>query len=225
MLYGFRQERFCPFHVESDITLKRFETCRVSWYNCSRRRHVSSLYVTILLHCWWTTDVIVLICSGSYPTWFRNEAKFCINSSIEMFKGWLDRCLCGMSFRLPCFVWCDRLLFAVDFFLPFLLERIYLVESERGYLRGLPNRPVLCAFCNFVAVVIIFHLLPRFVNVLKVLQSKTRKDLMASHTFFSKMAGVWHGIIPVQTPWLTVTSKNSHQHKPAKQLPGLKMEN
>ena len=59
----------------------------------------------------------------------------------------------------------------------------------------------------------------------KVLQSKIGKGLMASHTFLSKMASVWHGIIHVQTPWLKVTSKSSHQHKLVKQRPGWKMEN
>ena len=153
-------------HVESDVTLERFEARGLSWDYCSRRWHVlSSFCMTVRLRCWYATDVIVMICSGSYPIWTRNKAKFCIHLPVEMFEGWPGRCLCGMPLRLPCFVQSDRLLFAVSLLLPFPLECIYLFEGELGYFCGLPDRSGLCAFCVFVAVIVVLHVGPCLIDI------------------------------------------------------------
>ena len=155
-------------HVESDVTLERFEARGLSWDYCSRRRHIpSSFCMTVRLRCWYATDVIVMICSGSCPIRTRNEAKFCIYLPIEMFEGWPGRSLWGVSLRLPCFFQSSGLLFAVGLLLPFLTKCLYLFDGEFGLFCGVPDRSGVRTFRIFIAIVVAPHVLPCVVDILE----------------------------------------------------------
>ena len=105
--------------------------------------------MTVRLRCWYATDVIVMICSGSCPIRTRNEAKFCIYLPIEMYEGWPGRSLWGVSLRLPRFVRSSGLFFAV------------------GVRRGVPDRSGVRTFRIFITIVIAPHVLPCVVDVLE----------------------------------------------------------